>query len=129
MKYQNGFTLMELVIVIVVLGILAAVAIPNYIDFKSEAGTAHAKGLAGGLTSASAINLAACKTGLSECYPISASSPPTCNLIALNLLVGGFDSSQVTLSVTPTFSGNVGTCTVTPLQGTVATASIHATEP
>ena len=53
---QQGFTLIELVIVIVILGILAATALPKFIDFKDDAGAAAVAGVAGGLASASAIN-------------------------------------------------------------------------
>ena len=48
---QGGFTLIELVIIIVVLGILAAVAIPKYQDLTSEAKEASARAALGGIRS------------------------------------------------------------------------------
>ncbi len=51
-RTQKGFTLIELVIVIVILGILAAVAIPRYIRIVSDARTAAVNAMAGGLKSA-----------------------------------------------------------------------------
>ena len=55
MKKQAGFTLIELIMVIVILGVLSAVALPKFVGLGSDARTAAMKAVAGSMSSANAM--------------------------------------------------------------------------
>ena len=66
---QRGFTLIEIVMVIVLLGVLAAIAIPKYVDMKKDAQEATADGIVASVSSAAAIGYAKKSISGTATYP------------------------------------------------------------
>ncbi len=126
MKQQRGFTLIELVMVIVILGILAAVAIPQFVDFKGDAEDAAVKGVAGAAASASAINYAGCSVATAASQPNKCRAVSSCNGLSAVMAGGAWPTGYTVGTATALANGATATCTVTHTSGKTATFQVIA---
>ncbi len=99
---QSGFTLIELVVVIVILGILAATALPKFIDLTGNANQAAVQGVAGGLSSASSINYGGCAVA-------NNAVGATCTKVSSCADAGSLLNPPLTLSSSPAQYSATGT--------------------
>jgi MSHA pilin protein MshA len=109
LRSQKGFTLIELVLIIVILGILAAVAIPQFINLQADAQASNNLAYIGALRSALSMRIAEqlVKVGNNDVAPTD-----VIGTVATSNATGAFLQGRITTPSAPpaTLTPNAGVC-------------------
>lgn len=108
-RKQHGFTLIELVIVISIIGILAAVALPRFINLQVQARTAKAQAIFGSIKSAAALARANCVVDLA-----GLTTPTTCTLTGGTTNMDGTAVAMVEQYPAATLAGIIAAAQLNP---------------
>lgn len=114
MKKQQGFTLIELMIVVAIIAILAAIAIPQYNDYTARAQLSEAVNLAGGL-----------KTPIAEAFSQNDSGAASCVVPANSVTTGKYVASVTANGASPCVI--TSTMAATGTQAKVKSATVTMT--
>jgi MSHA pilin protein MshA len=117
LKNSKGFTLIELIIIIIILGIISAVAIPKYIDMKTDAQKGTAKGILGALASSESL--------LFSRYVLNSTTYAASDIVANANISGGASATVGAAAGTITLP-NGATYTFTYTPGSTTSAGQYA---
>ncbi len=127
-KQQSGFTLIELIMVIVILGILAAFALPRFADFSGQARYSTINGALGSVRSASAIvhsaAIAGNQTGATGSVTLEGQSIALVHGYATEASI--ITAAQLSSDFNTATAGTIalGGCSFTYTQATTATSGV-----
>ncbi len=116
MRKQNGFTLIELMIVVAVIGVLSAIAIPQYQNFAKK-----------GAVSSGIASLAALKTNVED-YISQNNQFPSADATGLqNINSIGSDIGEISIPTTSTIGQGTGSIKITFNQGAISGGNVTFT--